>query len=84
MILLGLLVLSAFAVIPAMIANEKGRPFGTWYLYSFLLWPIALVHAFILRKRDVQDKCRKCKKSINALALECPFCGADQVPESKW
>ena len=45
--LLALAVLAVLAVIPAVIAQQNGAPDHvlTWWLYGFLLWPIAMVHA---------------------------------------
>lgn len=38
------------AFIPAMIAAYKDLSFAKWYIYALLLFPIALVHAIILKK----------------------------------
>ena len=38
--------------IPAYIAKSKGRSFGTWYLYSFFLFPVALIHSIVMRRSD--------------------------------
>jgi len=40
------------ALIPASIAKSKGRGFLLWYLYSYLMFAIALVHAIVLRPRQ--------------------------------
>ena len=32
-------------IIPAFIAKKKGRSFILWLLYSWLLFPIALIHS---------------------------------------
>jgi len=39
--LLGLL-----ATLPAVIASEKGRSFSKWYIFGFVLLPIALFAAY--------------------------------------
>ena len=39
-----------FGLIPAIIAHTKSRSFWGWWLYGFVLFPIALVH--ILFKDD--------------------------------
>jgi len=67
------------AILPSMIAQEKGRSMKTWYAYSFLAFPVALIHSFFLKAREEQEKCSKCKKPISVLALECPHCGARMV-----
>ena len=33
-----------FGLIPAIIAHTKSRSFWGWWLYGFVLFPIALVH----------------------------------------
>ncbi len=73
-ILLYLLVAAGLAVIPSMVAQEKGRDMGPWYLYSLLLFPIALLHALFLKKVEQTEKCPRCKKKIGVLVLECPHC----------
>ncbi len=39
---------AAIAFLPASIAQRKGRSFGTWYIYGFLLWIVAIFHAISL------------------------------------
>lgn len=47
--LIGAAVLVAvLAFIPASIAKSKGRSFGAWYVYGFLLWIVAIIHAAVL------------------------------------
>ncbi|WP_156970881.1 hypothetical protein [Andreprevotia chitinilytica] len=38
----------SLAAIPAMIANFKGRSIVGWYLYGFVIFPLALWHAIRL------------------------------------
>jgi hypothetical protein len=46
------LVISAFlALLPAKIAESKGRSFGKWWVYGFLLWIIALPHSLLISKK---------------------------------
>lgn len=47
LLLLCLAVLALLAVVPAVIAQQNGAPDHvlTWWLYGFLLWPVAMVHA---------------------------------------
>jgi 4-hydroxybenzoate polyprenyltransferase len=79
LILLIAIGLALLALLPSMIAQEKGRPMGPWFLYGFILFPIALVHALFLKTHDRQEKCPKCRKSISVLALECPHCGHELI-----
>jgi len=39
---------AVLAFIPANIAKSKGRSFGAWYVYGFLLWIVAIIHAAAL------------------------------------
>ena len=38
------------AFFPAMLAAKREKSFSKWYVYSVLLFPIALVHTFLLKK----------------------------------
>jgi hypothetical protein len=40
------------AVVVAMVAKSKGRSAIAWFFYGFLIWPIALVHALLLRQAE--------------------------------
>lgn len=43
---LGVMLLGLFSTYPAVRAFEKGRNFVKWYVFSLLLFPIALVLSF--------------------------------------
>ncbi len=43
------LVLGAFGSIPAYIASRKGRNFGKWWLYGWLLFGLAIIHSVIIK-----------------------------------
>ena len=58
-------------LIPAYIAYVKGRSFGKWFLYSVLVFPVALVHIIML---DSREPCPSCKEMIKPDAMICPFC----------
>lgn len=36
-------------LIPAFIARDKGRDFGTWWIYGALLFVVALPHALLTK-----------------------------------
>lgn len=36
-------------LLPAYIARRKGREFGKWWLYGFLIWIIALPHSLLIK-----------------------------------
>lgn len=53
-LLIALAVLAILAVIPAVVAQQHDAPEGalTWWLYGFLLWPVAMIHAVWLGPID--------------------------------
>ena len=83
------------ALIPALIAQSKGRSFGLWYLYGFLIFIVAVVHALVLKpiedsppvhpsKYRTPDQgkkpCPDCAELIQANARVCRFCNAVLTP----
>lgn len=46
----GVILLIIAAFFPAMIAADKEYRFSKWYIYSFLLFPVALVHSLLLKR----------------------------------
>jgi hypothetical protein len=45
----------AIAWLPAAIARNKGRSFWHWLVYGYLVFPIALVHAILLKNVEELD-----------------------------
>ena len=39
-------------LIPAYIASRKGRNFGQWWLYGFLIFIVALFHSLLLKPKQ--------------------------------
>lgn len=58
-IAITLIVAACLAFLPASIAERKGKSFGLWYLYGFLIWIVAILHAISLpeldKKSSVED-----------------------------
>jgi len=47
----GLMLLALFATWPSVKAFQKGRNFTKWYIFSILLFPVALVASFMIKDR---------------------------------
>ena len=73
MITLYLLPLLLLSVIPAYIAQTKGKSFGAWYVYGLFLLPITFVHSLILDRDD--RKCPHCAELVKLEATVCKHCG---------
>lgn len=38
-------------LIPAHIAQKKGRSFGLWWFYGWMLFIVALIHSLVMKKQ---------------------------------
>jgi ribosomal protein L32 len=89
---MGILIVAILlGLIPAMVAQSKGRSFVPWWIYGSLLFLIALPHALLLKPEIKQvehqqaaqglKKCPFCAEMIKPDATVCRYCGRD-LPEA--
>lgn len=68
------IILFALAIIPAKIAENKGRSFWLWYVYGWLLFIVALIHAIVMKSNYI---CPHCRSNVDKNATVCPHCARD-------
>ena len=87
-----ILISIVIGLIPALIAQSKGRSFFAWWIYGALLFIIALVHSIVIKKDLRQEeaieiasgdykKCPFCAELIKLEAVQCKHCGSDLVKQ---
>lgn len=80
--LIGLIV----GIILGYMAEKRGASFWLWFVYGFLLAPIAFIHAIIMAiysKGKHGKQCVDCKEWINEEARVCKICRARQPQEEE-
>lgn len=75
-----LLIASLLGLIPATIAQAKGRSFVGWWIYGTALLIIALPHALIM---DTDNKALEAKELLSGTVKKCPHCAEIIKAEAK-
>ena len=85
---MGILIIAVLiGLIPAAIAQGKGKSFVLWWIYGAAIFIVALPHALIMRPDDRaieskqlnsgMKKCPSCAEMIKQDAKVCKHCGRD-------
>ena|SRR5581483_1222463 len=67
-----IIVLALFGLIVGLLAKNRGRSFGIWFIYGALLFLIAFIHVLCLK--DDSKICSSCKSRVDTDAKVCKFC----------
>jgi hypothetical protein len=70
----ALFVLALFGIIPALMAQIKGRRTFRWWLFGFVL-PIVAIPTIFLAEDLSGKKCSQCAERIRRGAVRCRYCG---------
>lgn len=55
----GLMLLALLATWPSTKAYQKGRNFRKWYIFSILLFPVALIASFLISSEHAESGAKR-------------------------
>ena len=73
--IVGFAVAAGLGLIPAKIASGKGKNFGLWWLYGFLIFIVALIHSILLADERETKNGKVLTKSVSMIV------GLDHIPD---
>jgi hypothetical protein len=79
-------VAALLGLIPAKIAQSKGYAFGKWWVYGFLIFIVAIIHACVLESKNTSPGTSESGTIDTATAegtKKCPFCAETIKAEAK-
>lgn len=73
-LMMSLILAAGLAFIPANIAKKKGKSFGLWWFYGWMLFIVALIHSLLLPDPDAvqigaADQIKKYKDLLDSGAI---------------
>jgi hypothetical protein len=81
-----LIVAALLGLIPAKIAQSKGYAFGKWWIYGFLIFIVAIIHACVLKPKTASTTANEGSSAENTPAentKKCPYCAETIKAEAK-
>ncbi|USB65955.1 zinc ribbon domain-containing protein [Klebsiella pneumoniae] len=94
-----IVIAALLGLIPAFIAQGKGRSFAVWWVYGFLLFIVAIIHAIFVKPignkgasisndSELMRDCPRCAEPVKYQATKCKHCGSEieaiELPKPKY